>query len=230
MNNTNQEATTSKTKLSQNYFNKVSLIFYDLILYGVISKYAWGSSIARLDSHYKKYVRSNHLEVGVGTGFLLNRVAFDSIQPRLALMDLSRDCLEKTKLKVSRYAPETYIQNLLEPIGYDIPQFESIGVNYVMHCVPGNLIEKSIAFSHLQPLLSKEGVLFGTTVLSEDVHKNLLAKPVMWFLNFLGIFNNRGDNARDLKNYFENNFHLIEFEVIGVTAFFAVKQPLRAAS
>ena len=224
MNAANQDLATQKIKRSQQFFNKGSLFFYDFLLYGVISKYAWGSSIQRLDSHYKKYVGHNHLEVGVGTGFLLNRVEFDSAHPRLALMDLSRDCLEKTKLKVSRYAPEIYIQNLLEPIQNKIDKFDSIGINYVMHCVPGSFKEKGVAFTHLQPLLSENGVLFGTTLLSENIHKNLLAKPFMWLMNSLGVFNNRSDNARDLKECLETNFQLIEFEVVGVTAFFAVKK------
>jgi SAM-dependent methyltransferase len=169
-------------------------------------------------------VRHNHLEVGVGTGFLLNRAVFDSAHPRLALMDLSRECLEKTKRKVARYAPETYIQNLLEPIDQKIDKFDSIGVNYVMHCVPGNFKEKGIAFSHMRPLLSENGVLFGTSVLSEDIHQNLLAKPFMWLMNFRAVFNNRSDNARDLKECLEANFQVIEFDVVGVTAFFAVKK------
>ncbi|NOT97652.1 MAG: methyltransferase type 12 [Sideroxydans sp.] len=226
MNNTDQIMISAKINRSQQYFNKLSLFFYDFILYGLISKYAWGSSLQRLDSHYKKYIRSNHLEVGVGTGFLLNRVTFDSDKPRLALMDLSGACLERTKLKVSRYAPEIYIQNLLEPMKNRMAQFDSISINYVMHCIPGSFNEKGIAFKYLKPLLSKNGVLFGTTVLSEGVRKNMLAQPFMWLLNILGIFNNRKDNASDLQYYLGENFQLIEFEVIGVTAFFAVKHPL----
>jgi hypothetical protein len=224
VNTANHDLSTRRVKRSQQFFNKGSLFFYDFLLYGVISKYAWGSSIQRLDTHYKKYVRHNHLEVGVGTCFLLNRVVLDSAHPRLALMDLSRECLEKTKRKVARYAPETYIQNLLEPMHHKIDQFDSIGINYVMHCVPGNFKEKGVAFTHLRPLLSENGVLFGTTVLSDNIHKNTLAKPFMWLMNSLGVFNNRGDNARDLKECLERHFQLIEFEVVGVTAFFAVKK------
>lgn len=44
-------------------------------------------------------------------------------------MDLSSECLEKTKRKVSRYAPEIYIQNLLEPIRHKMNEFDSIGMN-----------------------------------------------------------------------------------------------------
>jgi hypothetical protein len=224
VNTANQDLTTRRVKRSQQFFNKGSLVFYDILLYGVISKYAWGSSIQRLDSHYEKYVRHNHLEVGVGTGFLLNRVGFDSAHPRLALMDLSRECLEKTKRKVARYAPETYIQNLWEPIHHKIDKFDSIGINYVMHCVPGTFKEKGVVFTHLQPLLSENGVLFGTTVLSDNIHKNVLAKPFMWLMNALGVFNNRSDNAHDLEECLETHFRVIEFEVVGVTAFFAVKK------
>jgi len=172
-------------------------------LYGVISKFAWGCSISRLDAHYRKYVSSNHLEVGVGTGYLLDRVRFETTAPRLALMDLSSSCLEKTRQKVARYAPEVYTQNLLEQIAHRPAPFDSIDINYVMHCVPGSFAEKGIAFRHLTKLLSDHGVLFGTSVLSESANKNLLARLFMWLMNAMGVFNNRRDNAKELKTALE---------------------------
>ena len=218
------DATTRAIMRSQKFFNKATLFVYDFVLYGVISKYAWGCSIGRLHSHYRDHLSPNHLEVGVGTGFLLNRAAFDSPRPRIALMDLSPECIESTACKIARYAPETYIQNLLEPIEVKIEQFDSIAINSVMHCVPGRFKEKGVAFLHLRPLMSERCVLFGTTVLSDGVRKNCLARPFMWLMNALGVFNNRGDNADDLKAYLEKSFQIIEFEVVGVAAFFAVKR------
>ena len=209
---------------SQRYFNPFSLLIYDAVLYGVISKFAWGSSIGRLDAHYRKYASSNHLEVGVGTGFLLDRIRFASTAPRLALMDLSASCLVKTRQKVARYAPEVYTQNLLEPIAHRPAPFDSIGINYVMHCVPGAFAEKGIAFRRLAALLSDQGVLFGTSVLSESVNKNLLARPFMWLMNAIGVFNNRRDNATELKTVLEACGRLVYFEIVGVTAFFAIKK------
>jgi hypothetical protein len=208
---------------SQQFFNKGTLLVYDFVLYGVISKYGWGCSIERLDSHYRNHLSSNHLEVGVGTGFLLNRAVFDLPHPRVALMDLSAACIETTARKVSRYAPEAYIQNLLEPIEIKIAPFDSIAINSVMHCVPGNFKEKGVAFLNLRNLMSESCVLFGSTVLSDGIRKNWLAKPFMWLMNFLGVFNNRRDNAQDLKSYLDTHFQIIEFEVVGVAAFFAVK-------
>jgi hypothetical protein len=207
---------------SQQYFNKVSLFFYDVLLYGVISKYAWGASIARLDAHYASYASANHLEVGVGTGFLLNRVRFPHL-PRLALMDLSAPCLAKTAYKVRRYAPATYQQNILTPIVHDIAPFDSISINYVMHCVPGSFAGKGIAFVHLAALLAPNGTLFGTTVLGEGPRKNALARPFMWLMNALGVFNNRNDSARELEDFLRAHFQVLAFEVVGVTAFFALR-------
>lgn len=223
VNPVNRDATTRKVKRSQRFFNKTSLFIYDILLYGVISKYAWGSSIQRLDAHYRKYLTGNHLEVGVGTGFLLNRAVLPSTRPRLALMDLSRECLEKTRRRVARYAPEAYLQNLLEPIQHKMDKFDSIGINYVMHCVPGGFREKGVVFAHLQKHLGENGILFGTTVLSEGVHQNALAKPFMWLMNALGVFNNRRDNAGDLRECLESTFRVIQFDVVGVTVFFAVR-------
>lgn len=223
MNNSVLELSTAKVMRSQRFFNKASLFIYDFILYGFISKYAWGSSLQRLDAHFQKYVSSNHLEVGVGTGYLLDRIKFSTPNPRLALMDLSLPCLEKTRHKVSRYSPEIYVQNLLEPMQHGILPFESISINYVLHCVPGDINQKCQALIQLKTLLKPDAVLIGTTVLSKDASKNLLARPFMWFLNFLGVFNNSEDGAIDLENFLKTNFQVVEFDVVGVTAFFAVK-------
>jgi SAM-dependent methyltransferase len=162
--------------------------------------------------------------VGVGTGYLLDRVGFPSSAPRLALMDLSEACLERTSRKLARHTPEVYVQNLLEPIQHEVARFDSIAVNYVMHCVPGDFSEKHVAFLHLGTLLKQDGVLFGTTVLAQGVKKNLLATPALWLLNAIGLFNNRCDNAQDLEHVLRKHFNVVEFEVVGVVAFFAVKQ------
>jgi hypothetical protein len=224
MNQPAQALIAARTRRSQRYFNSLTLFFYDFILYGIVSRFAWGSSTQRLDAHYRTYASANHLEVGVGTGYLLNRVVFASNRPRVALMDLSVACLERARRKVARHAPAIYIQNLLEPVRAAIPAFDSISVNYVMHCIPGGFKEKGVALAHLAPLLSAQGVLSGTTVLSEGVAKNLLARPAMWLLNLLGVFNNRRDSAQDLKIFPAQNFQVLEFEVVGVTAYFAVRK------
>ena len=222
MHSNEREIVALKIARSQQYFNKLSLFFYDALLYGVISKYAWGSSTARLDAHYARYATANHLEVGVGTGYLLDRVRFCKT-PRLALMDLSSQCLAATAHRVARHAPACHVQNILEPVTQQIAPFDSISVNYVMHCVPGDFKKKGIAFVHLAALIAPAGTLFGTTVLSQDVPKNLLARPFMWLMNALGVFNNRADSASDLAASLRAHFQVVQFDIVGVTAFFAIR-------
>ncbi len=217
-----QTATQVQIARSQQYFNGLSLLFYDALLYGIISRFAWGASVKRLDAHYARYASANHLEVGVGTGFLLDRVRFTG-PPRLALMDLSQACLDKTGRKVARYAPTMHVQNILQPVQHDIAPFDSISVNYVMHCVPGSFDEKGVAFANLATLLAPGGTLFGTSVLSKNVPKNLLARPFMWLMNIIGVFNNQHDSLEGLERTLRANFTVIELELVGVTAFFAVK-------
>lgn len=66
---------------------------------------------------YRRHLPSNHLEVGVGTGYFLEHSHFPGPQPRLALLDLSPHCLERTAARLSRYAPEIYRANALAPTG-----------------------------------------------------------------------------------------------------------------
>lgn len=223
MNMAAQQSSIDKVHQSQKFFNKGSLLFYDLLLYGVISRFAWGATIPSLDGLYRKYITTNHLEVGVGTGFLLGRaLGKKNRDMRLAFMDLSDACLARCQVKMAAFRPEVYRQNLLHPVEQNIPKFDSIAINSVMHCIPGSFRDKSIVFTHLKALMNTDAVLFGTTVLGKNVNKNLLAKPFMWLMNRLGVFNNQADTGEDLREYLEKNFKILEFNVVGVTAFFAV--------
>lgn len=220
-----QQQATRQLQTSQRYFNRLSLQFYDLVLYHFVSKHAWGCSTALLDAHYAQHVSANHLEVGVGTGYLLDRVRFPTSAPRLTLMDFSSSCLEKTGKRVARYQPQGVRQNILEPVTAELGKFDSIAINYVLHCVPGNFREKGIAFAHLKPLLSEGGVLFGSTVLAKGVPLNPLAKGLLWLFNAIGVFINRDDSLEDLAAALKQNFAEVDWKVVGCTAVFAARVP-----
>jgi Methyltransferase domain len=213
----------SKLIKSQRYFNRFTLLFYDFILYGFISKHAWGCPTKTLDAHYASHITANHLDVGVGTGYLLDRVTFPSATPRLALMDLSKSCLTKTLTRLARYKPESYGQNILEPITLDIKKFDSICINSVMHCIPGSFKEKGIAFHHLKSLLNDGGVLFGTTVLAKGINKNGLSTIFMKLFNKLGVFINNDDSLSDLTEALQRYFQHVDISVEGSTAIFSAR-------
>lgn len=74
------------------------------------------------------HVSANHLDVGVGTGWFLDKADFPSASPRLALMDLNENCLEAAAQRTSRYDPEVYVANVLEPIEVAVEPFDSVSL------------------------------------------------------------------------------------------------------
>lgn len=57
-------------------------------------------------------------------------------------MDLHAKSLDFAAKRISRYSPETYRQDILEPVSIDIPEFDPGRINYLLHCLPGTITEK----------------------------------------------------------------------------------------
>ena len=83
---------------------------------------------------------------------------------------------------------------LLLPRGLD--RFDSVGLTYVLHCLPGRLKEKLAAVD--QPLMREGAVLFGATILGRGVAPNLAARKLLDLYNAKGVFNNREDDFESL--------------------------------
>ncbi|MDE5082565.1 MAG: class I SAM-dependent methyltransferase [Trichodesmium sp. St18_bin1] len=202
-------------------YTKQILPLYDLIVHGISNRLAWKCPTKRLLKHYNQMVTANHLDVGVGTGYFLDRCKFPSQTPRVALMDLNSNTLEFTSRRIARYNPKTYCRNILDPINLNVEKFDSVGINYVLHCVPGNLKTKSVALDYLKALMNPNAVLFGSTILQGGVSINWLAKRLMASYNKKGIFSNQHDNLEDLKSALNQRFKDISVEVIGCVALFS---------
>jgi SAM-dependent methyltransferase len=201
-------------------FDPRMLKYYDGLLKFTCNR-VWRCPLQRTLELYRRHLSANHLEVGVGTGYLLERSNFPSSGPRLALLDLSPHCLSHTASRLSRYVPEIYRANALAPIELDVRRFDSIAMNYVLHCMPGALPEKGIAFANLKPLLHPTGVLFGSTVLRHGVRCDLGARAVTRFYNARKLFCNLEDSLAGLKQALEKSFRNVQIEVVGCVAQFS---------
>lgn len=201
------------------FFNKPVLMIYDFFVWGIISPYLLNCPASNVIDLYNNYVSENHLDIGVGTGYLLDRCRFPSDQPRLGLMDLNPSPLHTAGSVLARYSPEIYISNVLEPIKLDTKPFSSIGISYLIHCLPGTMKTKAIIFENLKDLLQPEGVIFGATVLLSD-NMNILARSWMSILNRLQVFTNKEDTLEDLKSALSMNFAKHHIEVVGSVAIF----------
>lgn len=201
-------------------FNEQMLRYYDWLLELTCNR-IWHCPIRRTLELYRRHLSSNHLEVGVGTGYFLEHSQLPGSEPRLALLDLSPHCLQRTATRLSRYAPEVYRRNALAPIELGARRFDSIALNYVLHCMPGALPDKGVAFGHLKPLLNASGVLFGSTVLRHGVRCDLRARAVMRLYNARKVFSNLEDSLAGLRQALESTFRTVQIEVIGCVAQFS---------
>lgn len=84
------------------FYTRRSLAVYDLAILGYFSRLAWKCPARRILQHYDAHVTANHLDIGVGTGYFLDRCHFPS-PPRLVLMDPSDACLAKAGERGARY-------------------------------------------------------------------------------------------------------------------------------
>jgi hypothetical protein len=210
------------------FYTKRSLAVYDAAILGFFSRVAWRCPADRILGHYTRHVSANHLDVGVGTGYFLDRCRFPTATgapPRLALLDASEACLDAASRRVARFAPERIQASVLEPIRYDGPRFDSVGLNYVLHCLPGDLESKAVAFDHLAALATPGATVFGATLLHDGVPRNWFARKVMDRNNDHGIFSNRGDSLEGLRMALSARLQDPVVEVTGCVGIFAGRTP-----
>lgn len=213
--------TMDEVKAGQAVYSKRTLSVYDIVVLGISNSYIWKCPSTRLEDHYNKNISSNHLDVGVGTGYFLDRCRFPVDHPRVALMDMNTESLTFAANRIARYRPETYRQNILEKITASIVPFDSVGVNYLFHCLPGALIDKVAVFDHLIPLMKPGARIFGSTILQGDVPRSWTARRLMAFYNKKGIFSNTRDDLGGLTVSFEKRFDNVVVEVVGCVALFS---------
>ena len=205
----------------QAVYTKPILAIYDFVVLGIHARLLWKCSCQRIVEHYNSHVTANHLDVGVGTGYFLDHCRFPSPAPRVALMDLNRNPLDFASRRIARYKPETYMRNVLEPISIDGGKFDSVGVNYLLHCLPGSIESKSAAFDHLKTLMNPDAILFGSTLLQGGVTRNWLAKRQMDRYNKKGIFSNANDDVDGLTRALGQRFRSVSVEIVGCAALFS---------
>ena len=65
--------TSNDTQTGAAIYTKTILKVYDFWVHGFSNHYLWQCPTTHLIALYQRYTSNNHLEVGVGTGFFLQR-------------------------------------------------------------------------------------------------------------------------------------------------------------
>ncbi len=196
---------------------------YDVGVLGYSNRFVWKCPTRTQLEWYDANVSDNHLDVGVGTGYYTARCRYPSPAPRLALMDLNANSLEHAASRAARYSPEMYRRNVLDPIDFDAPRFDSIGLNCLLHCLPGTMDEKAVVFDHLRPLLNPGGTVFGSTLLQGDVPRSAQARFLMRAYNRRGLFSNEHDTRESLERALRKRFKESHVAVHGCVALFRAR-------
>ncbi len=207
----------------QAIYTKATLWTYDLIVLGICNRWIWRCPTSRLLRMYNDDISGNHLEVGVGTGYFLDHCKFPVKRPRIGLMDLNNTCLQTAARRLARYHPIQYQANVLAPMEIDAAPFDSIGLNYVLHCLPGSMSEKAFVFQNLSSLIRPGGILFGSTLLGDGIERSWTSRLLMAFYNRQRIFSNREDHLDQLDSALSEHFDSHALEVIGSAALFTAR-------
>ena len=162
--------------------------------------------------NYISNIKNNHLEIGPGTGYFLKN-NFDI--KKLHLIDINQDTLDFSYQNLSENYNDINIikHNLFEEKLF-INNLESVGINYVLHCVPGKLENKiDNLVNNLES--SKKINYFGATVLNDNNLQTNFSNLELQFLNKFKIFNNQNDYSKNIINYFNYNHFDYNIKIVG---------------
>ncbi len=201
---------------------------YDFYVLWLSNRLAWGCTRERQLAHYEAHLGARHLDVGVGTGWYLDHARFPDTDDReLWLLDLNENSLGHTRARVARYAPRVVVGDVLGEVDLPRRHFDSIGMNYLVHCLPGEMSEKARAFATLADALADDGGFFGSTILNADVEHNAFGRALIRIYNRKGIFGNARDDAEGLRRALREAFDEVNVTVEGTVALFSARVPRR---
>jgi hypothetical protein len=202
-------------------YSPLGLRLYDPLIVETLAPRVWRCSPERIVGFYNRHVTANHADLGVATGYFLDRCNFRSAHPRLALIDLQPHCLRYAARRLARYQPETYLRDALTPIvGIPGRRFDSIAIGGVLHCLEGDLPQKARVFDAIAPLARNGTKVFGYTLLREGVD-TWMARMARALLNRAGVVDNLNDTASDLRAVLEARFADVSIELSGCMALFS---------
>ncbi|HVJ21796.1 MAG TPA: class I SAM-dependent methyltransferase, partial [Polyangiaceae bacterium] len=199
------------------------LRLYDWFVLDVSCTRIWQCRAEQLLAHYEAELGAVHLDVGVGTGFFLDKARYPVERPAITLLDLNAQSLAYTAARIARYSPEVVRADVLEPNALPECRFDSIGLNFLLHCLPAGGQGKWRVFDHLKPKLAPGGRLFGSTIIGSPEPPLARQRWLMRRYNQRGIFGNASDSAAILRAELSRRFSKVEIQQKGVVALFSAR-------
>lgn len=204
-------------------YSPLLLKLYDPIVVGVVSRLVWRFPKEPLVELYRTRIRERHLDVGPGTGFLIDHSGIPD-GSHVTIVDPNRNVLRHATTRLSRLNVTAVEADVLKPLPVDGP-FDSAALSLVIHCLPGPLTRKATAIANVAAVLAPDGVLFGASVLGKSGQHGWLARRVLSAFNRRGAFDNLDDSADGLRDILEASFEKVQLETFRSVVLFAATRP-----
>lgn len=204
-------------------YNSLFLRIYDPFVVHFSGRFIYGCPSNRIQQMYDVHAGKRHLDIGPGSGYFLDRCRFGGNRPELTLIDLNPDVLRYATRRLQRYGPRTLQADVLQPLPLNPGSFDSIGMNYLLHCLPGSIKQKSRMFPGLAALLAPGGVLFGSTAVNQDGDQGWLERRLVPLYNRKGILSNADDSQEELTAGLRTAFGSVRTERRGSIVLFVAR-------
>ena len=204
-------------------YSPLLLKLYDPIVIGVVAGLVWRFPANRLQDEYQKRIRSRHLDVGPGTGYLLDHSGIPD-GTHVTVVDPNPNVLRHVVKRLHRLKVTAIEADVLKPLPVEGP-FESAALSLVLHCLPGPLSRKATAIANVAAVLAPDGVLFGASVLGRSGQHTWLGRRVLAAFNRRGAFDNLDDSEEGLREILAASFEHVEMENYGSVVVFSASNP-----
>jgi ubiquinone/menaquinone biosynthesis C-methylase UbiE len=204
----------------QAVYNRAVLAVYDVGVLGLSCELIWRCPRSAMLAGYDRTIGHRHLDLGVGTAYFLDHCRFPDAKPQVTLLDLNPSVLSVAARRISRYQPHLIQANVLEPLPVPAGGFDSVGMNFLLHCLPGGWRVKGAVLGYAAAALRPGGRVFGSTVLADGVRTTAPARALIRLYNARGIFHNADDDLVGLREQLTRHFPDHRLTVRGCVALF----------
>ena len=199
------------------------LRLYDLLVLGLFTRVMWRISTADHVRLYREHIRSNHLDVGPGTGYFLDHAELPTTT-NVTIVDPNANVLRHVTRRLRRLDIKAVQADVLKPLPITGP-FDSAALSFVLHCLPGPMERKASAIRNIARVLAPDGVLFGGTILGRSAGHTRLGRAFLSVVNRRGAFDNLDDTLEGLRAILQQSFDEVDLRTEGGAAIFVARRP-----
>ena len=98
---------TEEIEAGQAVYSPFVLHVYDWVVLGLSNSLLWRCPTTVLRALYDRNITARHLDVGVGTGYFLDKAKWPVANPAITLLDLNPNPLRAAAKRIARFSPET---------------------------------------------------------------------------------------------------------------------------